>query len=204
MEKGPVMGFDVSIRIAGEAGQGIQTIGALLCRIARKSGWEFLANQDYMSRVRGGNNSYTVIIGDRPVASMHERIDLLIALDAESIGLHQGALKPLGRIILDKERISPEKNDPLFVDVAFRKIALGRGDARFAGTVALGALSGMLGIGLEIAHSAVQEEFASKGAAVFEANSACLREGHDIGRGKPYDWGGVPSGPRSVENHLRR
>lgn len=189
------MGFDVSIRIAGEAGQGIQTIGALLCRIARKSGWEFLANQDYMSRVRGGNNSYSVIIGDRPPRSMHEKIDLLIALNTESIGLHRGALKPLGRIILDKERVSPKKNDPLFVDAAFRKIALGNGDVRFEGTVALGALSGMLGICLEVAQSAVQEEFGSKGADVFEANNACLREGHDIGRGKPYDWGGVSRKP---------
>ena len=180
------MSFDVSIRIAGEAGQGIQTIGSLLCRIIRNCGWEFMANQDYMSRVRGGNNSYTLRISDRRVLSLSDHVDILIPLNAESIALHRSALKPRGRIILDKERLAPGENHPSFLDVPFEAIALKQGgNARYAGSVALGALTGMLGIDIESVESVVWEFFASMGLAVAEDNGACAQMGYDLGRKEP-------------------
>jgi 2-oxoglutarate ferredoxin oxidoreductase subunit alpha len=63
------MDFDVGIKIAGEAGQGIQTIGVSFCRIIKNCGWKFIANQDYMSRVRGGNNYYQIRISEPPPLS---------------------------------------------------------------------------------------------------------------------------------------
>jgi 2-oxoglutarate ferredoxin oxidoreductase subunit alpha len=196
------MSFDVSIRIAGEAGQGIQTIGSLLCRIIRNCGWEFMANQDYMSRVRGGNNSYTLRISDRRVLSLSDHVDILIPLNAESIPLHRGPLKPKGRIILDKERLAPGENHPSFLDVPFEAIALKQGgNARYAGSAALGALTGMLGIDLNIGEAAIRESFASKSAVIADANAACLREGYSFGEKEPYLSDIKPS-PNGVSRFL--
>jgi 2-oxoglutarate ferredoxin oxidoreductase subunit alpha len=186
IEKEISMGFNVSIRIAGEAGQGIQTIGALLCRIIRNCGWEFMANQDYMSRVRGGNNSYTIRTSDKRVLSLSDHIDILIPFNAESIAFHRGAMKQNGRILLDKERLAPNENHPLFLDVPFQAIAMKQGgNARYAGSAALGALTGMLGIDIESVESAVWEFFASMGMAVAEDNGACAQAGYDLGRKEP-------------------
>ncbi len=44
---------EITIRIAGEAGQGMQTIGMALCSIFKRGGFHFFANKDYMSRIRG-------------------------------------------------------------------------------------------------------------------------------------------------------
>ena len=56
------MGIDVNIRVTGGAGQGVHTAGGLLCRLAVAAGHHFHTTQDYMSRIRGGRNSYAVRI----------------------------------------------------------------------------------------------------------------------------------------------
>ena len=47
--------MDYSIKIGGEAGQGIQTIGDALGRVFARSGYHVFSNQDYESRIRGGH-----------------------------------------------------------------------------------------------------------------------------------------------------
>jgi 2-oxoglutarate ferredoxin oxidoreductase subunit alpha len=56
--------MDVCIRVAGEAGQGVQTTGNLLVGALAGMGLHVVATQSYMSRVRGGLNWYDVRVGD--------------------------------------------------------------------------------------------------------------------------------------------
>ena len=49
-----------NIVIGGEAGQGLVTIGQMLTRALIRSGYEVVVSQDYMSRVRGGHNTYKI------------------------------------------------------------------------------------------------------------------------------------------------
>jgi hypothetical protein len=89
------VGFDVTIRIAGEAGQGIQTIGFSFCRMIKNCGWNLLANQEYMSRVRGGDR----MAAYQKAGECGERIPLGVIYRnekpcfEEKIGLN--SLKPL-------------------------------------------------------------------------------------------------------------
>ena len=48
---------DVSIVLCGEAGQGIQTVETILVKAIKKSGYNVFSTKEYMSRVRGGENS---------------------------------------------------------------------------------------------------------------------------------------------------
>ncbi len=50
------MNEDINVRITGEAGQGIVSAGMMLARMYKDSGRHVFAIQDYMSRIRGGNN----------------------------------------------------------------------------------------------------------------------------------------------------
>jgi len=45
---------DITIKIGGQAGQGIQTVGDLLSLVCHKAGLYVMAINDYESRVRGG------------------------------------------------------------------------------------------------------------------------------------------------------
>ncbi len=176
------MNFDFSIRIAGEAGQGIQTVGALLCRLVKESGHEIFAHQDYMSRVRGGNNFYQARISSRRLSACRETIDLLAALNEESVELHRPALSPSGKILVDRDHPAPSGRDSPFVNVPFREIALQRGgNARYAGAVAFGAVAGIFAFDANVVDTVVRREFAARGAENVENNVACVRSGYEIG-----------------------
>ena len=75
------MGIDVNIRVTGGAGQGIHTAGGLLCRLAVAAGHHFHATQDYMSRIRGGRNSYSVRIREILVRAGRQQADIVLSLD---------------------------------------------------------------------------------------------------------------------------
>lgn len=47
---------DVSIKIGGEAGQGMKLISGLLGKAFVRKGFWVFTNQDVMSRIRGGHN----------------------------------------------------------------------------------------------------------------------------------------------------
>ena len=93
----------VNLLIGGEAGQGLVTIGQLLSKSLVRGGYRILVTQDYQSRIRGGHNTFRILAGpDEPLAPT-ENIDVLIALNQETVTLHQGHLKPGGLTIVDGE-----------------------------------------------------------------------------------------------------
>lgn len=86
---------DFSIVICGEAGQGIQTVESILIQAIKMGGYHVFSSKEYMSRVRGGENSTEIRISSKRVTAYVDRIDLLLALS-------EGAVDHL------KQRISSE------------------------------------------------------------------------------------------------
>lgn len=173
--------MDYSIKIGGEAGQGIQTIGETLARVFARSGYHVFSHQDYESRIRGGHNFYQIRFSDRPVTASKDRIDILVALDRESIGLHKHELAPSGRIIYDSSALKQKHDKPSFLDVPFTDLALKHGGDRImANTVATGAVLGMLGMDLSILLALLEETFRKKGDKVVSANREAAMAGRDF------------------------
>ena len=54
------MAIDFNIMVGGEAGQGVQSVGAMLARVLARRGFGIFADQDYESRVRGGHNFFRI------------------------------------------------------------------------------------------------------------------------------------------------
>ena len=50
--------MDLNIRIAGEAGQGLVSLGDILTGAFSSAGLHIFTSKSYMSRVRGGLNWY--------------------------------------------------------------------------------------------------------------------------------------------------
>ena len=67
--------MDLMIRIAGEAGQGVQTTGSLLAGSLARLGVHVLAGQSYFSRIRGGLNWIDLRLGDGELFGLRERAD---------------------------------------------------------------------------------------------------------------------------------
>jgi 2-oxoglutarate ferredoxin oxidoreductase subunit alpha len=72
---------DFSLVIAGQAGQGIQSVSHLLTHVLKREGYHVFATKEYMSRVRGGMNSTTIRISSEKRDAYCSRIDLFVPLD---------------------------------------------------------------------------------------------------------------------------
>jgi len=172
--------MDYSIKIGGEAGQGIQTIGDTLSRVFARDGYHVFTHQDYDSRIRGGHNFYQIRLADTPVIAPRDRIDILVAFDLESIVLDEQALTSSGRIIYDSSLIKEHYDKPHFLDIPFAKLAEQSGGlAIMANTVALGAVLGMLGIEPGQLFRIIADTFMKKGDAVVQANKNAAMAGYD-------------------------
>src|SRR5512139_3029157 len=159
--------MDTTIKIGGEAGQGIQTIGDTLGRVFARSGYHVFTNQDYESRIRGGHNFYQIRLADRPVMAPRDGVDIIVALDKNSIRLHERELTPKGRIIYDPDTLKEKHDGSRFLDVPFVRLATEHGgDKIMANTVATGAVLGMLGMEPGILLELLEETFRRKGVAV--------------------------------------
>ncbi len=104
------LGIDLSFKIGGEAGQGLQSIGYILAKSLARGGLYIFANQDNMSRIRGGHNFFQIRVSDKPVENLSEKIHLLIALDLQTIDEHQGELVQGGITLYDGEKIQPSSS----------------------------------------------------------------------------------------------
>ena len=59
---------DVCIVLCGEAGQGIQTVESILTRILKLTGYHIFSTKEFMSRIRGGNNSTSIRVSSVPLS----------------------------------------------------------------------------------------------------------------------------------------
>ena len=99
----------VTIGIGGEAGQGVGRSGMLLGKALMRAGFHAYGNIDYPSLIRGGHNYYTIRTSHRKVSSILVKPDLVVALNKETILLHQDNVNPGGGIIYDSNEKIEER-----------------------------------------------------------------------------------------------
>jgi 2-oxoglutarate ferredoxin oxidoreductase subunit alpha len=168
------MGIDMTIKIGGAAGQGIQTVGDLLSRVCRQAGYFFLAINEHESRVRGGHNFLQLRISDSPVLAPASRVDLLVDLDGVTCEQHGGELKENG-IILCRPEQQPERDRVLAVD--FTHLAKEAGDKATENTVAASVCLALLGAGEELCSKVVTQLFESSDDDLEKINLNAVKAG---------------------------
>jgi 2-oxoglutarate ferredoxin oxidoreductase subunit alpha len=169
--------MDANIRIAGEAGQGVQSAGELLTSAFHEMGLNVFATQSYMSRIRGGVNSYDVRVSDAELFSGREDCDLLLALTRESMDAERGGVARGGVVALDGDA-GP---DALSVDMT--GAAKAAGGARMANTVAAGLAFALMGYDLVPLKNILEKIYSKKGAEVAESNIAAAEKGAALASG---------------------
>jgi 2-oxoglutarate/2-oxoacid ferredoxin oxidoreductase subunit alpha len=172
--------LEYTIRVGGEAGQGLQTIGGALAKVFSRIGYHVFTYQDYMSRIRGGHNFYQIRFSDQEIMSSRETPDILLALDRNTIEIHRKSVNDGGFILYDPEIAKVKYEEPEFIDIPFKKIALDVGkNSVMANTVATGAALGILGIGLDALKKILRETFEKKGNEIVQNNIACAEAGYN-------------------------
>jgi 2-oxoglutarate ferredoxin oxidoreductase subunit alpha len=171
--KGPEV--DLNIRIAGQAGQGVQSAGVLLTGALVKTGLHVLGTKSYMSRVRGGLNWFDIRIADHELFAGTDRADVLVALTDEARDILADEVSSDGVVLYNGE------GDGQAVCIEFEKVAAEVGGAKImANSVAAGAVYALLGYDVEQLAAHLAEEFGGKGQDVASSNAACARKGAEL------------------------
>jgi 2-oxoglutarate ferredoxin oxidoreductase subunit alpha len=172
---------DVSIVICGAAGQGIQTVEALLTKTLKRTGYHVFATREYMSRVRGGVNSTTIRVSSRPVRAFVDRIDLLIPLNAEAIPHLKERISPNTLIIGEQKYIDflPELKSKK-IEISFIELSNNIGGQIYANIIALGLLLCILKAEKEEIHKLIIENFKKKGQEIVENNIKAVDKGYEV------------------------
>ncbi|MEJ2556150.1 MAG: 2-oxoacid:acceptor oxidoreductase family protein, partial [Anaerolineae bacterium] len=98
---------DMVIRIGGESGEGIVTIGEIFVRIAAFSGLEVYTFRTFPAEILGGHVTFQARISDQPVLSQGDDIDVLVSLNQEGYDKHIGELRPGGVVLYDSTTVTP-------------------------------------------------------------------------------------------------
>jgi len=167
--------MDVNILVSGAAGQGIQTVGHMISKVASAAGYCVFSWKDYESRIRGGSNSYTIRISEEPRNTPRRMADIFMPLDENSRAKYLRFLKDDG-ILVDEKEVGSR-----IITVPFTRIANEKfGNRIFSNTVALGALTAVLGIALEHLNRIIEGEFSRKGDEIVRTNLSAAAEGYRL------------------------
>ena len=171
----------ISIALAGSGGSGVMTAGTLLLNAAAKAGAYGLMVRTSGPQIRGGEAAALVRLAARPVHSLGDAFDLLLALDWLNVGrfADEIPLGPASLMIGDPDQgEAPEvfRNvGARYVPLAFKKMAKAI-PGSWANMIALGVAGALAGIPVPALQAAVRES--SKGnASVLETNLAALQAG---------------------------
>ena len=171
---------DVSMVLCGEAGQGIQTVEHLMIQTLKLSGYNVFSTQEYMSRIRGGNNSTSIRVSSKRVSAPVDRMDILIPFG-------EGAVKHIGRrispdtlIIGEKKVFKDEYDGDNSIDVPISQIATEVGGPIFANTIASALMLRLFNVDIELFSDYLKKRFSGKDESVIQKNINAAKRGYEI------------------------
>ncbi|MCJ7773847.1 MAG: 2-oxoacid:acceptor oxidoreductase family protein, partial [Desulfobacterales bacterium] len=190
------MNADITVKIGGEAGQGIQTVGDLLTQVCHQAGFYVMAINDFESRIRGGHSFTQIRISNQPVFAPHHMVDILIALDQKTYDLHKNEITPNGLVIMDSKETSKDKK---IINLPITDLSIKAGGKITSNIVAAGAGLGLMNAPFEKLSGVLKERFEGKDEKVITMNISAAKLGYDSVKDRflktSLKWGkGKPKG----------
>ena len=192
------------IKIAGESGQGINSIGETVAKAIKRSGFYTFGYREYPSLIKGGHAFHQIDFANHPINSSSRAADILLCFSRVSFHAYLPTLRSYGQVIhmlpqlelTDTERQLVHEKTIKFAYLAAGDIAKEAGGTTImANVVMIGALWKLMGLKLEPLTEVVRSEFAEK-PDVIEPNVSCLKRGYEF-RLKDLETLKIISGPQA-------
>jgi len=175
-------GYDLAFAIGGAAGQGIATPGNILARIFVRRGLHLYAYNAYQSIIRGGHIFLTVRVKNEPVHCHGDKLDLILALNQDTMTRHAKHVAPGGAIIYNSDDITPAediKDGVQLCGMPIKELTENNRNKLVQNTVALGVMVNLLGVEFNVLGEALTLQFQRKGQDVVDENVKMARAGYD-------------------------
>ncbi|WP_456434437.1 2-oxoacid:acceptor oxidoreductase subunit alpha [Thermosulfuriphilus sp.] len=144
---------EFSILIGGQAGDGIRQAGNTVAKLLNRLGYRIFFYDDYPSLIRGGHNFSIIRAAEKKILAHRERVDLIVALNQETVERHRWRLKEGGTILFDAQKVKAEG-----VGVDFRALVRAhQGAPIMRNTAAIGALAGFWEIDWEVVSGVIED-----------------------------------------------
>ncbi len=175
-----------TVKVAGESGQGVNSIGEILAKSLKESGFYTFAYREYPSLIKGGYACHQNDFAAQPITSPSTHTDLMVCMSRASFHAYLSTVRENGQIIhmLRQLQLTEEEQQLIatkHISIAYipgEVLALeSGGKAIMANIVLLGVLWQLLGLGMEPLERMIAKEFEKKPQFI-EPNLQCLRKGH--------------------------
>ena len=171
--------YDFAMGIGGEAGQGIATPGDIFARIIVRRGLHLSTYNAYQSIIRGGHIFLTLRICDEEMFTHGDNLDLLLCLNQDTMDRHQRLIGPGGRVLYNSDSITPgESNGADLCPIPVGELTQSR-NRLIQNTVAMGAVTSLMGLEFGILEESLQLRFARQGQQVVDQNVEVAKAGFD-------------------------
>lgn len=176
------MKAQVSWKVGGQQGEGIESTGEIFATAMNRKGYYLYGYRHFSSRIKGGHTNNKIRVSTTPVHAISDDLDILIAFDQETIVLNHHEMRE-DSVILADSKAKPEKPEDCkaqFIVLPFTEIAKELGTPLMKNMVAIGATAALMQLQTETFETLIQNMFEKKGEKVVQLNIEALNEGYRV------------------------
>ncbi len=168
---------DFSTLIGGIAGDGINEAGLTVARLFNRLGYRIFMYYDYPSLIRGGHNFSLVRASSKKIGIHMDEIDVLVALNQETVEKHVSRLKESSFVIYDADKVKSEGLTEKSCGIPVTQILKEEGAAPvMKNSCILGAFCRVVGIDWPVLEDVLKKHIPKK----LDQNLKVARRGYDM------------------------
>ena len=175
----------VSLKIAGASGQGLDSMGDIISKALKRSGYCIFGYREYPSLIKGGHASFQIDASDEYIESSETKVNVIIAFNHHVLEKNIGDLKPGGILIhstphwkfpaAEQKLIDRESLSIIYLPVEEILSKLGAKPV-LTNVLLTACVWAMLGQDIDALKKMVGERFAKK-KDLLDLNMRCIDEG---------------------------
>lgn len=153
--------------LSGEAGQGLQTVEDFIT-LAAVNKYHIFSTKEFMSRIRGGNNTVSITFSSEPVYANRDRIDYLFLLNNDALSRVSHRISADTKVF-GESYFSGKTGEASFFDLSLNSLSKEIG-ILYSNTVLFGIIAGILGLSGEVCRDILSMHFSKKGNVIISNN----------------------------------
>ncbi len=167
---------ELTVLIGGITGHGINEAGAVISRLFNRLGYRIYMYNDFPSLVKGGHNFAIIRASDEKIAAHSDKVDVILALNQDTVDFHKLRLKENGFIIYDEDKVQVQGVTQPALGLPLAQIMREEGGLPGMGNICMiGGLCKALGIEWTICENLLSKHIPQ----MLEQNLKIARRGYD-------------------------
>lgn len=170
-------------KIGGKAGEGIMATGLIFSQSCSRGGLHVYDINEYPSLIKGGHNNLQVRVEDREIFSQVKGVNLLIALNKETILMHKDEIVSGGGIIFDSSEVLEKtqiKEEIRLYPIPFNNIIKEiEVQPIMKNNIALGASIAIIDYDFDLLTQVINDSFKRKGDKIINENIRAAKAGFE-------------------------